>query len=357
MVLNQHFIQDFIRSGSIITLDAHRVLIGWGKRSLVKDPAKISGPVFYFPDFFLKNESQWYVHEHWKETDLSNLQLHVSAQISSISKPAEIHWTCPYHEVFRSAFHDLQHRFGRGELQKAVPYVFMETPNHMDMLRLAFALDNLLKYAVIHPVYLYGCWDRVEGILGATPELLFRLRNHPVPILETMACAGTCATNHEDTLDNPKELHEHQLVVQGITESLDSYGEVCPKPLELLKLPNLTHLVTPIQVKLDHPIAFESAVRALHPTPALGAFPKAKGNLWLNNYQTKIARKRFGAPVGFMHNQGSVGNCYVAIRNVQWDEKGMKIGAGCGIVSESRPEKEWQEIQLKHHAIRNMMSL
>jgi menaquinone-specific isochorismate synthase len=49
--------------------------------------------------------------------------------------------------------------------------------------------------------------------------------------------------------------------------------------------------------------------------------------------------------------------CLVAIRNMQWDENGSRMGAGCGIVKESLPEREWQEVQQKLSSIQIMLGL
>ena len=99
----------------------------------------------------------------------------------------------------------------------------------------------------------------------------------------------------------------------------------------------------PIEVILEQPIDFKAATTALHPTPALGAFPKEAGFTWLENYNQQMPRGRYGAPVGCLLNNQAT--CIVAIRNVQWKGSQAKIGAGCGIVKESVLENEWNEIR------------
>ena len=94
---------------------------------------------------------------------------------------------------------------------------------------------------------------------------------------------------------------------------------------------------------------------ATAPTPPIFDY-KAEGMNWLENYQKKIDRKRYGAPVGFCLPNGNC-SCYVAIRNAQWSEGKMKIGAGCGIVPQSKLDLEWDEIQLKVKSIKNILGL
>ncbi|HEY4831978.1 MAG TPA: chorismate-binding protein, partial [Waddliaceae bacterium] len=99
---------------------------------------------------------------------------------------------------------------------------------------------------------------------------------------------------------------------------------------------------------------FIEVVEMLHPTPALGAFPRILGKTWLMDYQTKMNRGRYGAPVGYYYPSKEEGECFVAIRNVQWVGPEAQIGAGCGIVAQSVFEQEWDEIQLKIQSIKSM---
>ena len=92
----------------------------------------------------------------------------------------------------------------------------------------------------------------------------------------------------------------------------------------------------------------------MHPTPALGAFPRRPGMEWLKEYQQKIDRRRFGAPVGYAIEDAQA-KCYVAIRNVQWTKNQMLLAAGCGIVATSQYDAEWAEIKLKLQAIKEML--
>ena len=207
--------------------------------------------------------------------------------------------------------------------------------------------------------YLYGHWNADYGVLGITPELLFSHSQHTPQKVQTMALAGTCHASHcqELFIKNEKERHEHQLVVQGICQSLQKLGSVQVGTIQLFQLPRLTHLMTPIKVQLSHSFHFDQLVDSLHPTPALGAFPLKEGKKWLEDYQTHTPRHFFGAPIGFSYPQMGLSHCLVGIRNVQWDASGMSIGAGCGVVKQSTFEKEWQEIQFKIRAIRDQLYL
>lgn len=363
----------FLDSGSLICIGNNQLLIGQGLRTWstlpqFSGPSRSINPSFYFPDFFLTAPNPWFTHVSSKEVSIDDLIHSIHALIPQTPhlKP-KLDWQNTYQPHFAQTFADLQVRFTTDDpnkkLQKAVPFIFETVQQSMDKSLLAWALTHLLNYARTQPVYLYGYWDQNQGILGATPEILFSLEKDPnssPSIIRTKAVAGTARSPEQlnQLLDNPKERHEHQLVIDGINTSLQYFGKVIHGTTSVLDLPGLAHLVTPIEVHIHRhlpPVDYEAAVRALHPTPALGASPKHVGQQWLNNYQTLIDRRRFGAPVGFQTHDMS--QCYVAIRNIQWDRSSISIGAGCGVVPESQLNNEWHEIQAKICAIKNMMGL
>jgi menaquinone-specific isochorismate synthase len=213
-----------------------------------------------------------------------------------------------------------------------------------------------VRYIQRHPGHLYGTWNAQEGILGVTPETLFAVKKElDTWTLKSHALAGTAPTG--ESCLSPKLIHEHQVVVDGITQALSRLGKPQIGPLQTLDLPHLRHLMTPIEMQLTNRPAFEQIVQALHPTPALGAHPIESGRRWLLDYQKHFDRLRFGAPVGYFDPTTQNSRCFVAIRNVQWQPHRMLLGAGCGIVADSDPESEWNEILLKLKAIKAMLNL
>lgn len=349
-------LQNFLENGSIISSSPSRVYIGWGKRTWMAHPDSKNSLVFYFPDYFLSDKRPWFVHENFFEIEINELLSLLIANQRGIHP--EFEWENRGRELFASAFNDLHAHFKKGTLKKGVPFIFETAEGTPSPENLLYLVENALSYTGNHPVFIYGFWDRQRGMLGATPEMLFQLKMDSGKVnLETVACAGTCPKEEvEDFINDPKQLHEHNLVVDGILESLYPFGEITRGNVEVLQLANLCHLVTPIKLSKDGELKIDEVVGAIHPTPALGAFPKAEGMNWLENYQKKIDRKRFGAPVGYCLPNGD-SSCYVAIRNVQWSEGKMKIGAGCGIVPQSKLDVEWDEIRLKVKSIKNILGL
>lgn len=349
-------IEHWLVSGVIFSSQPGKVLIGWGKSHWSHTPQNKDSSWFYFPDYFLTIEKPWVHFENTAVVTIESLLL--SLEESPLGPPQPLTWEKPSREIFENGFNDLQRLFRETELKKVVLYGLSKSPTQLKPAHRKQALLNILHYLRVAPVFAYGFWNESEGILGATPELLFRLERSAAPILHTMALAGTQKSDDSsEMLHDEKLLLEHLIVVDDISKKLTDFGDVSLGQLQILSLPVLSHLYTPITVKLRHEESFSKIVTALHPTPALGGFPREFALKWLSEYNNLIPRGRFGAPAGFWDHRLLQNVCYVGIRNVMWDAKGSVIGAGCGIIAESNLENEWEEILLKTKSITRFLHL
>ncbi len=346
--------EPFFHSGTILSLEEGRFIMGMGKRQWAASPNSVL-PSFYFPDFFLTSRTPWSILEYTHVFTADELLQAIGPEEISLPAP---HWHCNEKALFSQMFDSLQQKIASGELLKAVPFAFERAKEKMTLARLKRAVLNLLQISKKYPLKIYGLWEEGAGILGATPELLFY--NHQ-STLQTVAMAGTrkqTAETDHDFLHDFKELHEHRLVVKGIEEALIPLTDkIQIDNMQVVHLARLSHLKTPISATLKKGIPFEEIVRVLHPTPALGAFPREKGMQWLREYQQLNPRQRYGAPAGCFFPKEDQSFCYVAIRNVQWDNQEMCIGAGCGVVAASQKEREWREIELKISSTKEMLVL
>lgn len=330
----------FLNSGALISTRGDKLRIGRGKKNWHE--VQNSRFSYYFPTFFLDDRTPWLTFEETEEISIDSLLSHLK-KIPHQTPSTE--WTLSDFDPFQDQFI----RFMQSRLQKVVPYGFAHAETELTESNLNHCLIHLLEYAKKNPVSIYGFWGKGNGILGATPEILFTMENQMV---STMALAGT-SEDVQSLMGDPKQRKEHDFVIEGIAQSLQSFGKVVIGETKPLALSHLAHLFTPIQLKTQG--EFTALTQSLHPTPALGVFPKSEGKQWLKNYQTLVPRGRFGAPVGYAEQD--TGRCYVAIRNVQWKNQRLQIGAGCGIVKESIMEKEWKELALKIKATRAMLAL
>ncbi|WKB37346.1 isochorismate synthase [Terrilactibacillus sp. S3-3] len=189
--------------------------------------------------------------------------------------------------------------------------------------------------------------------LGATPEWLIKKSGGEV---QTMCLAGTIkrgADEKEDRalenelLADEKNLAEHQFVVTRITEVMNTYCdevECSSKPI-IYKAGQVQHLCTPVTGKLKKGVSLLELVENLHPTPALGGLPKEEAVKAIRIYEN-YERGWYGAPIGWVDIEGN-GAFAVAIRSGLIKGKQAVLFAGCGIVADSEPAREYEETKIK----------
>ncbi len=187
---------------------------------------------------------------------------------------------------------------------------------------------------------------------GATPELLLEVQGAR---FRTMGLAGSARrgrTPQEDAalaeglLRDPKNCHEHQVVVERIAATLRPLAaELAVGAMDVLTLSNIQHLHTPIHGTLRQPQGVLTVAQPLHPTPALGGEPRDAALALISELEP-APRGWFGAPVGWVDASGG-GQLGVAIRSAIAQQQRVWLYAGCGVVADSDPLKEWDETALK----------
>jgi menaquinone-specific isochorismate synthase len=346
-------IQDFLNGGVVLSLGQGQILLGWGAPTQRARRDERSDRLNIFaPDYFLTTRLPWIVFEHWAVVD--KVALHRLLVPWALLFTDEVSWQPPLRSEFQHDYDILQLAIQNNELEKGVPYVLERGSIHTGMSWRARTLINLLEQPETSRVY--GLWGEGEGLIGATPETLFEVL--PGRKLRTMALAGTQSIEEDpqDFLRDRKQVREHRVVVDDIVERLRHMGTVSLNPMRILELPRMRHLLTQVAVDLDAEADFEDLTHLLHPTPALGASPREAGWRWLQQLEVQRPRHRFGAPFGVILDE-TIEICLVAIRNVQWHGETLWLGAGCGVVRESRFEDEWEELRLKRESTKRMLGL
>jgi isochorismate synthase len=220
---------------------------------------------------------------------------------------------------------------------------------------LPFNVSRALRHLLLHYTgcYVFAIAHDDKCFLGATPERLIRLEDREVL---TMSLAGSIkrggAPDEDDRLaqtllDSAKDRYEHAVVVQTMVEVL---GEVCsalevsPTP-SILKLGNIQHICTTITGEIADGRTIFDLVEKLHPTPAVGGRPREAG-LQLIRESEKLDRGWYAGPVGWVDQSGD-GEFAVALRSALLHDHTATLFAGCGIMGDSDPEREYAESILK----------
>jgi menaquinone-specific isochorismate synthase len=193
------------------------------------------------------------------------------------------------------------------------------------------------------------------GFFGVPPERLVRLDGREA---RTEALAGTVArgdTPEEDAaladslLSSEKLQHEQALVAEAIEEHLAPLGTVTVGEQGVRKLANVQHLHTSIEATLDGDSHVLDLVDALHPTPAVGGLPPETAERVIRETET-FERGWYASPVGWFDADGD-GEFAVAIRSAVAGGRRATLFAGNGIVADSDPADEWEEVRMKFEPI------
>jgi salicylate biosynthesis isochorismate synthase len=187
---------------------------------------------------------------------------------------------------------------------------------------------------------------RGMAFVGATPERLFRKRGRQ---LYTEAIAGTASLDHDPSgqrlLASAKDVHEHQLVVDGITASLSAMrAEVTLAPRALRTIGAIAHLATPIEARLPSGVSAFDVLAALHPTAAVAGTPREDAMRWIADNEPD--RGWYAGPIGWIDGQGNA-EAHVALRSALLVGARAYAYAGCGVVRGSDPHAEYAETALK----------
>lgn len=328
-----------------------RLFVGWGpfEQLPFRRPER---PAFFITDFFLDEARPWRHPDTWEEMSIEEF----AAKFEN-APPPEIDWQPIEKQGFARLFESAQNGFARADFQKIVPIVF-----ERGKLRAAARgprpevslWPNVLARLIAIPRGLYAYGYSIDGhsVAGAAPEILFQ--SHGLGYA-TMALAGTRPiARASELLRDPKELREHRFVVEDIARRLAPFGNVEIGALGILNLPRIAHLITPIFFREvgGERMSFAEMVRRLHPTAALGVWPRTEaGERWLRESDRGVQRRGFGAPFG-LEREGRYALALVGIRNIEWNGDEIRIGSGAGVIAESRVELEFEELRQKREQVK-----
>ncbi|MGO4256469.1 isochorismate synthase MenF [Marmoricola sp. RAF53] len=214
------------------------------------------------------------------------------------------------------------------------------------------------------------CWTfHVDGLFGATPELLVRRERG---LVTSRVLAGTIRRTGDDERDlalaatlarSSKDLEEHEYAVRSVADALAPHCSSMnvPESPFVLHLPNVMHLATDVAgvvPETDSSTVLELAA-ALHPSAAVGGTPTDVAVAMIEEIEG-MDRGRYAGPVGWMdvHGDGEFG---IALRSAEYDTRPdgtgrVRLFAGCGIVAESDPKSELAEAQAKFVPVRDALT-
>jgi len=193
--------------------------------------------------------------------------------------------------------------------------------------------------------------------LGATPERLVEVRGRS---FRTVALAGTVGRGRDpveddalaaELLASEKDREEHAVVVDMLRATLAPLAETLAieSTPHVVRLATVQHLATEVAGRLRADGGILGLVGRLHPTPAVGGWPREAALAYIDE-EEGLDRGWYAGPVGWLDARGD-GEFVVGIRSGVVRGSAVSLFAGCGIVADSEPEREWEESELKLRAL------
>lgn len=199
-------------------------------------------------------------------------------------------------------------------------------------------------------------------LFGASPESIVQTHGNTIM---TNPIAGTSPRGkdvQEDTLlknrllKNKKEINEHNMLVNLSKQEI---GALCKA--ESITVPvyqavemyeYVMHIVSKVQGTLiDQYSSIDALIHCL-PAGTVSGLPKPDAMCLINTFETS-ARGVYGGAVGYINTALDM-NMVLAIRFMTVVQDRAYIQAGAGIISDSIPEKEYEEILHKARSLTNI---
>lgn len=330
----------FLENGALITMSG-------GKTHFYQDlSASVNEKANYLlaPEFSLHELHKSYAFGHSSQNP-DFLRFNQTVEKSNLD------WT-PDSEAYKVSYQKVQAYIQSGQLRKAVPFMNFKTlkPKDFNQKVLPQILNRLLE--IKHDKeYIYGLWNKDQGFIGSTPEILIQKKPQQNEF-NSMALAGTLpAKDNTDMLKDIKLSDEHQIVMDDIAKKLFDHkikwSERSEKVYGILK-----HLYA--EAKFESDLQVTELITRLSPTSALGVFPSDHWRDYSDilHFET---RGSYGAPFGFVGQEETM--ILVCLRGLFWDKDHLYIRVGGGVTAQSVYETEVKELELKFLSTKTKLGL
>ena len=200
-------------------------------------------------------------------------------------------------------------------------------------------------------------------IIGASPEILVRLRNNKItvrPIAGTRPRGKTIKEDRfyeKDLLKDKKELSEHLMLLDlgrndaGKVTKINSVKVTESFIIE--KYSHVMHIVSNVVGEYDNKFSKFKSFLAGFPAGTVSGAPKIRAMEIIDKLET-TKRKVYAGGIGYFSANGEFDTC-IALRTAIAKNDKFYVQAGAGIVADSKPIKEYEETVNKAKALINAL--
>lgn len=218
----------------------------------------------------------------------------------------------------------------------------------------SFFLYRSLRCTNPSPYMFYLNFDNMQ-VIGSSPEILVKIEDTKVtlrPIAGTIHRGKSISEDNElseKLLNDPKEKAEHIMLVdlgRNDLGKISKYGTVNVEDFMIIeKYSHVMHIVSNIVSELKEGLTSFDALRSTFPAGTMTGAPKIRAMEIIEEIE-KEKRGLYSGTIGFFDFNGNLNSCIV-LRTIIVKNNVMYVQAGVGIVDDSIPEKEEQEVYNK----------
>jgi anthranilate synthase component 1 len=259
------------------------------------------------------------------------------------------------HEGYKAAVEKAKEYIRAGDIFQVVPSQRWA----MDFPLPPFALYRSLRRTNPSPFMFFFNFGGFQ-VVGASPEILVRLREGEVTVRPIAGTRKRGATPEEDRaleadlLADPKERAEHLMLLdlgRNDVGRVAKVGTVHPTETFIIeRYSHVMHIVSNVVGELAEGEDALSALLAGLPAGTVSGAPKVRAMEIIDELEPE-KRGIYGGGVGYFAANGEMDFC-IALRTALVKDETLYIQAGGGVVHDSDPEAEYQETVNKSNALR-----
>jgi anthranilate synthase component 1 len=224
-----------------------------------------------------------------------------------------------------------------------------------------FSGDDFNVYRVLRSInpspYLFYADFGSYRIFGSSPETQMAIKNGKAvvnPIAGTYRRSGDLQEDTQKALElseDPKENAEHIMLVDLARNDLGRHATnvKVEKLKDIQYFSHVIHLVSKVTGQLDAGTNPVQIFGDTFPAGTLSGAPKYKALELINRYENQN-RATYGGALGYINFDGEM-NKAIVIRSFLSQDHTLYYQAGAGVVNDSVPEKELQEVNNKLGAL------
>lgn len=245
-----------------------------------------------------------------------------------------------------------------GDIFQVVPSLRMKCETEKSFLEIYRSLRE------VNPSpYMYLIDYNTYQIIGSSPESVVSVKNGKVstkPIAGTRKRGETPEIDSElekELIKDKKELAEHVMLVDLARNDIGKISEIATVEVQdfmkVEKFSHLMHITSSVSGKLLNNLDGFDALSACLPAGTLSGAPKIRAMEIIEELE-EYSRGIYGGSVGYFSYGGDT-DMAIAIRTMVMIGKTAYLQAGAGIVYDSVPEKEFEEVQTKLMALKEAL--